>query len=65
MLDHIPTTFKVMFANAIAFIFSFANIEKTLQIILLGVTIMYTIFKTFEIVDKRRKAKRDREQHKK
>jgi cell division protein FtsL len=49
--------YKVYGLSISAFIFSYVNIQAFLQIILLIVSIVYTIYKTEELINNRRSRK--------
>lgn len=63
VLDHLDRhaeEYRIGILNASALVVSTTSTQKWLQIILLFVSIIYTTFKTVEIIEKRRKAKNDR-----
>lgn len=49
----IPQSFKIYALNTASMIISFSNIEQTLKIILLTVSIVYTIIQTFKLLNKK------------
>lgn len=49
----IPQSLKIYALNTTSMIISFSNIEQTLKIILLTVSILYTIIQTFKILNKK------------
>ena len=49
----IPQYFKIYALNTASMIISFSNIEQTLKIILLTVSIVYTIIQTFKLLNKK------------
>jgi hypothetical protein len=49
----IPQSFKIYALNTTSMIISFSNIEQTLKIILLTVSIFYTIIQTFKLLNKK------------
>ena len=49
----IPQSLKIYALNTASMIISFSNIEQTLKIILLTVSILYTIIQTFKILNKK------------
>ena len=48
----IPQSFKIYALNTTSMIISFSNIEQTLKIILLTVSIVYTIIQTVKLLNK-------------
>jgi len=58
ILQHIEKhseEYKIAFLNIFALGVSFTNVKDVLQIILLAVSIVYTIYKVIEIKDNRKK----------
>jgi hypothetical protein len=53
----IPQSFKIYALNTGTMIISFSNIEQTLKIILLTVSIVYTIIQTIKLLNKNNEAK--------
>jgi hypothetical protein len=53
----IPQSFKIYALNTTSMIISFSNIEQTLKIILLTVSILYTIIQTIKLLKKKDEAK--------
>lgn len=53
----IPQSLKIYALNATSMIISFSNIEQTLKIILLTVSIIYTIIQTIKLLNKKDEAK--------
>ena len=49
----IPQSLKIYALNTTSMIISFSNIEQTLKIILLTVSIVYTIIQTVKILNKK------------
>ena len=49
----IPQSLKIYALNATSMIISFSNIEQTLKIILLTVSIIYTIIQTIKLLNKK------------
>jgi uncharacterized membrane protein YesL len=49
----IPQSFKIYALNTTSMIISFSNIEQTLKIILLTVSIVYTIIQTVKLLNKK------------
>jgi hypothetical protein len=49
----IPQSLKIYALNTASMIISFSNIEQTLKIILLTVSILYTIIQTVKILNKK------------
>jgi hypothetical protein len=49
----IPQSFKIYSLNTASLIISFSNIEQTLKIILLTVSIVYTIIQTVKLLNKK------------
>ena len=49
----IPQSFKIYALNATSMIISFSNIEQTLKIVLLTVSILYTIIQTYKLINKK------------
>ena len=49
----IPQSLKIYALNTTSMIISFSNIEQTLKIILLTVSIVYTIIQTFKLLNKK------------
>ena len=49
----IPQSLKIYALNTTSMIISFSNIEQTLKIILLTVSILYTIIQTVKILNKK------------
>jgi hypothetical protein len=49
----IPQSFKIYALNTTSMIISFSNIEQTLKIILLTVSIVYTIIQTIKLLNKK------------
>ena len=49
----IHQSLKIYALNTASMIISFSNIEQTLKIILLTVSIVYTIIQTFKILNKK------------
>jgi len=54
--------YKVGILNVVTFIISFSGLESTLKIILLIVSIIYTAYKTIEIIERRRKEKKKKDE---
>lgn len=53
----IPQSLKIYALNTTSMIISFSNIEQTLKIILLTVSIIYTIIQTVKLLNKNNEAK--------
>lgn len=53
----IPQSLKIYALNATSMIISFSNIEQTLKIILLTVSIVYTIIQIIKLLNKKDEAK--------
>ena len=53
----IPQSLKIYALNTASMIISFSNIEQTLKIILLSVSIIYTIIQTVKLLNKNNEAK--------
>lgn len=53
----IPQYLKIYALNATSMIISFSNIEQTLKIILLTVSIIYTIIQIIKLLNKKDEAK--------
>lgn len=51
--------YKVYGLSLFAYVFTYAHVEDILQIILLVITIVYTGFKTEELINKRKNRKDD------
>lgn len=49
----VPENFKIYALNTASMIISFTNVEQTLKIILLSVSIIYTLIQTFKILNKK------------
>jgi len=49
----IPQSFKIYALNTTSMIISFSNIEQTLKIVLLTVSILYTIIQTYKLITKK------------
>jgi hypothetical protein len=49
----IPQSLKIYSLNTASLIISFSNIEQTLKIILLTVSIVYTIIQTVKLLNKK------------
>ena len=49
----IPQSLKIYALNTTSMIISFSNIEQTLKIILLTVSIVYTIIQTVKLLNKK------------
>lgn len=49
----IPQSLKIYALNTTSMIISFSNIEQTLKIVLLTVSILYTIIQTFKLLNKK------------
>jgi hypothetical protein len=49
----IPQSFKIYTLNTASMLISFSNIEQTLKIILLTVSIAYTIIQTIKLLNKK------------
>jgi uncharacterized membrane protein YesL len=49
----IPQSLKIYALNTTSMIISFSNIEQTLKIILLTVSIVYTLIQTVKILNKK------------
>ena len=49
----IPQSLKIYTLNTASLLISFSNIEQTLKIILLTVSIVYTIIQTFKLLNKK------------
>jgi hypothetical protein len=49
----IPQSLKIYALNTASMIISFSNIEQTLKIILLTVSIVYTIIQTIKLLNKK------------
>jgi uncharacterized membrane protein YesL len=49
----IPQSLKIYALNTASMIISFSNIEQTLKIILLTVSIVYTLIQTFKLINKK------------
>jgi hypothetical protein len=49
----IPQSFKIYVLNTTSMIISFSNIEQTLKIVLLTVSILYTIIQTYKLINKK------------
>ena len=49
----IPQSLKIYALNTTSMIISFSNIEQTLKIILLTVSILYTIIQTVKLLNKK------------
>jgi uncharacterized membrane protein YesL len=49
----IPQSLKIYALNTTSMIISFSNIEQTLKIILLTVSIVYTLIQTFKLLNKK------------
>ena len=49
----IPQSLKIYALNTTSMIISFSNIEQTLKIILLTVSIIYTIIQTIKLLNKK------------
>lgn len=49
----IPQSLKIYSLNTASLIISFSNIEQTLKIILLSVSIVYTIIQTVKLLNKK------------
>jgi hypothetical protein len=49
----IPQSLKIYALNTTSMIISFSNIEHTLKIILLTVSIIYTLIQTFKLINKK------------
>lgn len=52
-----PNDLKLAILNSFTFALSFSNIEAVLKIILLCVSIIYTVWKIFELNEKRNEGK--------
>lgn len=53
----IPQSFKIYALNTTSMIISFSNIEQTLKIILLTVSIVYTIIQIIKLLNKKDETK--------
>jgi hypothetical protein len=49
----IPQSFKIYALNTASMLISFSNIEQTLKITLLTVSILYTIIQTYKLINKK------------
>ena len=49
----IPQSFKIYTLNTASMLISFSNIEDTLKIILLTVSIVYTLIQTIKLLNKK------------
>jgi uncharacterized membrane protein YesL len=49
----IPQSFKIYALNTTSMIISFSNIEQTLKIVLLTVSILYTLIQTYKLINKK------------
>jgi|Laugresbdmm110sd_1035091.scaffolds.fasta_scaffold38087_2 hypothetical protein len=49
----IPQSFKIYTLNTASMLISFSNIEQTLKITLLTVSIVYTIIQTIKLLNKK------------
>lgn len=49
----IPQSIKIYTLNTLSMLISFSNIEQTLKIVLLTVSILYTIIQTYKLLNKK------------
>ena len=49
----IPQSIKIYALNTTSMIISFSNIEQTLKIVLLTVSILYTLIQTYKLINKK------------